>query len=1024
MSQPVRGQPLFLAWFKPAAVVKKGAKTAALLRQPPATALFSSSFKGMGELNVDHASGCVHACTANDDPGVVCIELRRTVAKTTRYKIKPRAQKEIVVDQLMSGGGVFGAGLNMDDPKNPRLPALNDLPAPGGRPAFVLRLKVMGGFRKKAKVEAAETFLAQLRAICDAASANAPSYYPQLSIGDLNALRAEPDAGSSVKSVGVTVGLEYEFSNDVSVSAVPLSDAFFANCADCIAADAAVKTKSAAYEKATKAVNKAKASKKKAAALKALEKQKDNIWKMLDKAKKRQAEAKDEALLAYLRRLPTEIFRSKKSAPAVPELPLVDVTRDACSSTTCQLELIFGPEDLGATLQPAATALNSNDAAEKGRPRAYSQAGPRTRPESPLDAPPPQSRRNSERVAAPFAPFADALAFKLAFYEAVQAAEPYWPPKGAPATGIKKKAYEPFKKLDDNKQQLVQVGAHVLKKMTYVMDILGTGPKGKVAQLAGDSPWADTLDVVHVFLIKTQSNAEIGDAKYGELLPPMPPATPQVNRGVKIKDMLASLRTLGELRQLAVWPKYDDKPRSQRQAPLIEVELTKQQAEQREILKTMLTENKVFSGLDMQEFDRATRDIAKHTAANLHTFCTAALDKLTGAAVQTPCLSPLAEGAFAIFAFGVNHWLACAADATYPPKSAYRPQRRSPLGADLLDLQDCAAADRVFGTCACDFGVSLMPGRKKNRWGWLPKVAPRTVFALEGMPDLVKAGVNGASIFWPSAQEGINRKPAQERRDAMRRRDAVVDDFIKTVMWPGAARPCPAAGCSDEAKDALQARARNIIEAAFDATFGPASNAASRWMLAPKPLPVMAIGNDPAIVVEERAHAIAFATEPMGKGFLFPEPARACLDALADVSSHLGGAACWSSPLTHTPPAPAATGVRGAGPASWQAFALTLLGEIDKTDAMPDYCACPSETLPSVVLKKPVAGAGAHNANVDVKTAVYCSKFDNGGSTILTVTARKEAIKQLGPNKAIVPADVAAATDALYRQFDSQQQQT
>lgn len=212
-SQPVRGQRLFLAWFASVGFVNKAAQTAALLRQPPATAFLDGSFKGVGELDVDHTQGCVHACAANDKPSVVCVELRRTFRMGSRHKTVPTGKDEIKAmteEQMLAMthtafnnmGIAAGAKSNV-----PSLPALDENRALPGAQAIVMRLDVSGA-------AAAATFRDTLRAVCDAASANAPAYYPRLSVGsdDFAKLRAEPDAGSSVvKSVGVTVGLEYEF---------------------------------------------------------------------------------------------------------------------------------------------------------------------------------------------------------------------------------------------------------------------------------------------------------------------------------------------------------------------------------------------------------------------------------------------------------------------------------------------------------------------------------------------------------------------------------------------------------------------------------------------------------------------------------------------------------------------------------------------------------------------------------------------------------------------------------------------
>ena len=184
------------------------------------------------------------------------------------------------------------------------------------------------------------------------------------------------------------------------------------------------------------------------------------------------------------------------------------------------------------------------------------------------------------------------------------------------------------------------------------------------------------------------------------------------------------------------------------------------------------------------------------------------------------------------------------------------------------------------------------------------------------------------------------------------------------------------------------------------------------------------IGGDPAIVIEEREHAIAFETAPMEDGFTYVNEARACMEELADGDSNFGAALCPGSPLSYLPPnaqnIDAVKAAKAVATPVWREFALGLLKVIDDVGAAPDYCPCPPNSGDSMPLQ---LQAPTKAAQVSVKSTRACQNMDNpdgglgyGGSMTEVVVARKEAVVALG-NDAFVPKDVERKSAALQAQL-------
>jgi hypothetical protein len=298
--------------------------------------------------------------------------------------------------------------------------------------------------------------------------------------------------------------------------------------------------------------------------------------------------------------------------------------------------------------------------------------------------------------------------------------------------------------------------------------------------------------------------------------------------------------------------------------------------------------------------------VARHTVLHLPVFCSRIFQGVApqpNAAARdverAACLGGDIEGALALFSMATNMWLATAFDERSVRSSSQMTDRvpfRSPLGADVLDLQPCNEQPRLYGACTVDMNEGFHPGGKKTDWQFFVKASPRD--ALMAAIDPVRcdeATRNAVARVWP--------------HDATpERRAAVVNLFEETLLWKPASVSCMERSRRAEAAAALRRRA--IITAAFDAVFGPDTyrighneypNPARKWHYAPKPLPPMII-NDPlhridnklAVVVEYRdqdmqilASDDSYPAQIRGPGFTrayayLEANVQRCLNRLAD----------------------------------------------------------------------------------------------------------------------------------------------
>ncbi len=298
--------------------------------------------------------------------------------------------------------------------------------------------------------------------------------------------------------------------------------------------------------------------------------------------------------------------------------------------------------------------------------------------------------------------------------------------------------------------------------------------------------------------------------------------------------------------------------------------------------------------------------VARHTVLHLPVFCARIFPGVApqpNAAARdverAACLGGDIEGALALFSMATNMWLATAFDERSVRSSSQMTDRvpfRSPLGADVLDLQPCNEQPRLYGACTVDMNEGFHPGGKKTDWQFFVKASPRD--ALMAAIDPVRCDAatrNAVARVWP-----LDATPQQ--------RAAAVNLFEETLLWKPASVSCMERSRRAEAAAALRRRA--IITAAFDAVFGPDTyrignneypNPARKWHYAPKPLPPMII-NDPlhridnklAVVVEYRdqdmqilASDDSYPARIRGPAFTqayaYPEAiVRSCLNRLAD----------------------------------------------------------------------------------------------------------------------------------------------
>jgi hypothetical protein len=199
-----------------------------------------------------------------------------------------------------------------------------------------------------------------------------------------------------------------------------------------------------------------------------------------------------------------------------------------------------------------------------------------------------------------------------------------------------------------------------------------------------------------------------------------------------------------------------------------------------------------------------------------------------------------------------------------------------------LDLQQCDQTARLYGACVCDVDEGFHPGSKKTEWKWFVKTSPRAALAA-AKSSLTQEDKNALDTVWPTADSDVNKK----------RRNAVVDMFVKTLLWKPATASCTKRRI--RAQDLADLRMRAIISATFDATFGPddANNPARLWKYAPKPLPAMRIEEKPAVVIEYRDGLTARALQVDNARLLSSRLAaelipmasiNTCLDQIANVT--------------------------------------------------------------------------------------------------------------------------------------------